>query len=285
MVDLLYSTPDNPTPKSSKDFVYSLKASKYSFKETKSIIQGINKDIDTYKKNLIYHEISKIYDKIIDFSKSNGENGSITLNYKEQVLDIIGILLFGETKYNDNIIKKVDFSKNKHIIKLMFLNNIGVLYSVQFMCEILSNFYNFMEGVKDSFDKLHSNGVSNDALSIITNDEIIAISDLINDYLSEIADVRSQASNLVFYIHHNLKDHKEYDHLNKDTLKRYYFNDTYDLKNQVKIFETERMFFGQTNHIMRIYNKIFNFVFGDFICIFYTLNNQFKVLSNIKIDL
>lgn len=263
---------------------YNYNKSKFSFIVTKTRIQEISKILDTFKINFILHEVSKIYDEIISESKNKEQrNGSVMETFKDQILDTINILLFGETKYNENIIKKVDFSKNKHTIKTMFLNNIGLLYSVQFMCEILSRFGDNMNEIKSIFGTIYENGVTNDALSIITNDEIIAVYDLICEYESEIMEMRSKAFNLKFYIQDYLKEHKEYTHLNKDTLKRYYFNDTYDLKNQVKVFETDRMFFGQTNHIMRIYNKIFNFVFGDLICMFYTINNQFKVLSNIKI--
>ena len=74
--------------------------------------------------------------------------------------------------------------------------------------------------------------------------------------------------------------HTNTPHLNKDTLKRYYFNNVYELKNSIKLFDDEKMVFGETNNIMRYFNKLFDYVFGDIICIYYTANNHFKVLTN-----
>ena len=62
--------------------------------------------------------------------------------------------------------------------------------------------------------------------------------------------------------------------LKKDTLKRYYFYEVYEIKNSFKYFSINDMFFGETNSIMRLYNNIMDFIFKDFVFIYNTIESN-----------
>ena len=62
----------------------------------------------------------------------------------------------------------------------------------------------------------------------------------------------------------------------RDSLKRYFFNHVYDLKNNVKIFDKDNMIFGETNLIMTFFDHICDYIFGDFITTYNVLDTLFK---------
>lgn|SRR5574344_1004913 len=237
-------------------------------------LKDIDNEIDKYKTHF-YNEFEKEWNEL---AKETGKKEVLDSNFSSfQPLDLISILMFGETKYNENIIKKIDYNKNKSSFKNMLLNLYGVYNSLNLITYIIRDFDDFLIKISSIIELIWSDESFDD--KIITKDEVCRLYELINAYTWESNHIRSDCTTLKNLIE-IINNHPDIPHLNKDTFKRYYFNDVYELKNSVKIFDTDKMYFGETNNIMNHFNKIFDFAFGDIICIYYTLNNQFKVLCN-----
>jgi len=192
------------------------------------------------------------------------------------IIDICVMLMFGESKYDENITKKIDFNKNKNLIKNTLLS-MGFDSTIEILREILNFADNFISKFSDRF-KILMNSDFKDSETILTEDEVIRLYDFIFglSWMSThtISNLSSMSS-----IYHNIESHPISTTLKKDSLKRYYFNHVYDLKNNVKIFDKEKMFFGETNAIMSFFDSVCDYIFGDFITTFNSLDTIFKDLA------
>lgn len=207
------------------------------------------------------------------------------------IVNIMKSLIFG---VDDNLgIKKVDFAKNKNLLKKVFIS--------------LPNFYNTLSILKNIFiqldeyiwyvDKtiyteLYNNDLfySTDNYNPILNDiEIIRFMNILDVFKNETTYIRSTISELKNIVYSTcnmnkddfLENANKIKSLKKDSLKRYYFTDVYEIKDGLKYFYTDGMFFGETNSIMHYYKKIIEFIFCDFCAIYNTIeNNVSEIIKN-----
>ena len=101
-------------------------------------------------------------------------------------------------------------------------------------------------------------------------------------YAWDTTHVRSSVTTLKTLIHNAMDDEYTITLSKKDSLKRYYFNHVYDLKNNVKAFDDNKMIFGSTNQIMKKYDEIISFIFSDFVAIYQSI---LTILEHITIKL
>ena len=188
------------------------------------------------------------------------------------LIDIFVMLMFGESKYDENITKKIDFNKNKNFIKNNILS-LGFDNSIIILRETVHFAEDFMTEFTDTFKTL-LNSNFDDPNSILTEDEtkrldefIFALSWMATHCNSNIISMSTLYRNITTRPLNKLK---------RDSLKRYYFNHVYDLKNNVKIFNKENMFFGETNMIMSLFDSVCDYIFGDFITTYNVLDTLIK---------
>ena len=240
------------------------------------VIYEINDLLDRFKEKFP-SKFQKKWDELIkEYNKENAVNSCGSF----QPEDLVSILMFGESKYSENITGKVDYNKNKNTFKQLILNLFGIKGSISLIRFIICDFDETIGEINDKFSDFwrSSSKVPNDDI-FITKDEIEHLYEMLDGFSWESTHNRSLCTTLV-HIMDTINVHTNTPHLNKDTLKRYYFNNVYELKNSIKLFDDEKMVFGETNNVMRYFNKLFDYVFGDIICIYYTTNNHFKVLTN-----
>lgn len=244
-------------------------------KKIKSQLKSIDNFIINFKKTFT-EKFQEQYDEIYKHNER-----AIQLNADSTIkpVELIYLLVFGESKYNDNINNKVDYNKNKNLLKNILFNYFGVSNSTNILRIVLKMFNGLLSTINDTFEEIwiysSINGMVFD--DIITKDEIERIMRLISAFMWESEHKIPELSALDKIIAGTIYN-KEIKNLNQDTLKRFYFNDVYELKNNVKMFELNDMFFGETNSIMRMYNNIFNFIFGDIIGEYYIINNTFRTI-------
>lgn len=192
------------------------------------------------------------------------------------IIDVYVMLMFGESKYDENITKKIDFNKNKNLIKNSILT-MGFKESIEILRETVRIADEFVSNFADKFKTLMRSDFSNPD-SILTEDEV----DRLYDYIFGLSWMATHAASNVTTMstmYHNIYNHP-INKLKRDSLKRYYFNHVYDLKNNVKIFDKEQMFFGETNAIMSLFDSVCDYIFGDFITTFNSLDTLFKSMNN-----
>lgn len=226
------------------------------------IIRELSHSLENLKKDA-YKYIEKIWKKV---------------NYKPEpyssidLIDVYVMLMFGESKYDENITKKIDFNKNKNLIKSSILS-MGFDKAITILRETLNFTEDFMTKFSDKFRSL-LNSNFNDPDAILTEDEVKRIDEFIFSlsWLSthSISNMTSMST-----LYHNISSHP-LNKVKRDSLKRYYFNHVYDLKNNVKIFDKEQMFFGETNTIMTLFDYICDYIFGDFITTYNSLDTLIK---------
>lgn len=235
-------------------------------KDQKITINKIMKYINDFKKDA--------YDKINKIWKSVGYKpdpySSIDL------IDIYVMLMFGESKYDNNITKKIDFNKNKNLIKNSILS-MGFDNAITIIKETIKICDDFIYEITREIISITNEKKRNNTDDVLlTTDELNRLNDFIFG-LYGLSEHSYSSINTVNVLYRNIEKYSLKD-IKRDSLKRYYFNHVYNLKNNVKIFDKEHMFFGETNNIMALFDKAYDFVFGDFINIYNTLDNIFKPL-------
>lgn len=258
----------------------------------------------------------KFYDNLIDkcnnlelrfesFFNDAMVHNDIPKSLFEYNITIIQELLFGVDESMP--IKKVDCNKNKNLIKQILLNVPNMRDSVNLLSEIIAQLEEFLNFIANSFNKINEDYYKNKATSISNSDEVISFEKHINDYNLTVSEyeklsrmlysyawecthIRSYCSELRSLIDNSgclaatsklLSNINPSDIKNckKDTLKRYYFTDTYEIKNNIRYFDMNSMIFGETNTIMRLYNIITDFLFKDFLFMYSVIKTNITVLS------
>ena len=164
-------------------------------------------------------------------------------------------LIFGIESKSDNTFNtaKVDYSKNKNLIKSIILNHIYDPGAVLLQDIYIDN--------------------SNDAI-------LTTFIDIVENISWNASHIRSLTTNLKKLVRNSKEKTENNIDINKfmkqDSLKRYYFHHVYDLKNKVKIFDTKNMIFGETNNIMYNFDKIMDFIFEEFSGMYILINTNAK---------
>ena len=226
------------------------------------VIRDLSHSLENLKKDA-YHSIEKI------LKKSGYKPDPYT---SVDIIDIIVMLMFGESKYDENITKKIDFNKNKNLIKNTILS-MGFEVSISILKEITHLTEDFMTKFTDKFRTI-GNSDFNDSEAILTEDEFRRLDEFVFALSWMGTHCNSNVISMNTLYHNTLT--RPLNKLKRDSLKRYYFNHVYDLKNNVKIFDKESMFFGEINMIMSLFDAVCDYIFGDFITTYNTLDTLFK---------
>lgn len=226
----------------------------------------IYKDI-LEKSNSLKNRFIKFFENTL---KENDVSSSI---FDANVLEIIKSLIFG-VEENSNI-AKVDVGKNRNLIKHMFLNLPNIYKVACVYKDLVIQFEEYLNYVHNELDSIPIRE------TVILNEYTFEkFKDLIYSFSWESTYMRSYASTFKTLIYNsgniNFEKPLSVAHVledkivgvKKDTLKRYYFSDCYDLKNGFKYFDNNKMLFGETNSIMRVFNILSDYLFRDFITMY-----------------
>ena len=226
------------------------------------VIVDLYHSLENIKKDA-YKTIEKIWKKV---GYEPDAYSSIDL------MDVFVTLMFGESKYDENITKKIDFNKNKNLIKNSILS-MGFDKSIIILRETLYFVEDFLSKFSDKFKTLN-NSDFNDPDSCLTEDEVKRLDEFIFDQSWLATHCNSNIISMST-LYRNIST-RPLSKIKRDSLKRYFFNHVYDLKNNVKIFDKDNMFFGETNLIMTFFDYICDYIFGDFITTYNVLDTLFK---------
>jgi hypothetical protein len=227
-----------------------------------AVIRDLSHSLENLKKDA-YRSIEKIWKKV---GYKPEPYSSIDL------IDIFVMLMFGESKYDENITKKIDFNKNKNLIKSSILS-LGFDNAIVILRETIHFAEDFMTKFADKFRTLSSSNFS-DPEAILTEDEVKRLDEFIFA-LSWMATHSNSNVISMSTLYRNVST-RPLNKVKRDSLKRYYFNHVYDLKNNVKIFDKDNMFFGETNMIMSLFDSVCDYIFGDFITAYNSLDTLIK---------
>ena len=226
------------------------------------VIRELYHSLENIKKDA-YKTIEKIWKKV---GYKPDPYSSIDL------IDVFVMLMFGESKYDENITKKIDFNKNKNLIKNSILS-MGFENSIIILRETSHFVEDFLSKFADKFRTLNSSDF-NDPDSYLTEDEVKRLDEFIFDQSWLATHCNSNIISMST-MYRNVSS-RPLSKVKRDSLKRYFFNHVYDLKNNVKIFDKDNMIFGETNLIMTFFDHICDYIFGDFITTYNVLDTLFK---------
>lgn len=199
----------------------------------------------------------------------------------DTVADMMKAMIFGVG--DDTPIKKVDLGKNKNLIKYVLLNLPNMNKTTKMLRSIVTDLEELLYNIKDLIlsDSFISDTPPENGEPLIIQEEVgYKLDDMITFFYSESTRALSAVVRLGSLLSNSgmLKFDDSYNHekpdintAKKDTMKRYYFNDVYDIKNGFRYFNKNKMIFGETNTIMKHFNLIIDFLFKDFIYFFNTL--------------
>ena len=86
------------------------------------VIYEINDLLDRFKEKFPAKFQKKWKELIKEYNKENAVNSCGSF----QPEDLVSILMFGESKYSENITGKVDYNKNKNTFKQLIFNLFGI---------------------------------------------------------------------------------------------------------------------------------------------------------------
>lgn len=228
-----------------------------------------------------------IFQKIVDSSAKlkSGFNNYLRKSCKEHdfyfdngfelgIDTMIEELIFGIESKSDNLFNtaKVDYSKNKNLIKTIILNNIynpGAIDVIKDIIVLLEEYTTFvLNTVQDIYTDTVKNSLVLTFINIVEN---------ISWTTSHIRSITTNFKTLLRYAREDTEDNVDVaKYMKADSLKRYYFHHVYDLKNKVKVFQTEHMMFGEVNNIMYNFDKIMDFIFEEFSGMYILINSNTK---------
>ena len=213
-------------------------------------------------------------------------------------INLISELLFGVDEKMP--IKKLDCNKNKNLVKQILLNVPNMRNSVNLLSCIISQLEEFLNYIANEFNNILTKykntktDISYDKWLTdnynLTCREYEKLSYMFCSYAWECThihsyciELRSLIDNSGYLTPDNLfltnNEKNDINHCKKDTLKRYYFSDTYEIKNNIRYFDMKTMIFGETNTILRLYNIVTNFLFKDFLFMYRVIKTNIETLS------
>lgn len=248
------------------------------------------KDIDVIKD--MYKITINLKERFIPFVENSLKEKNIDKIQFEfnDIFNIMKTLIFGVDK--SSTIKKVDLLKNKNLIKTFFLNLPNMYSSLSVIKDIVIQLDEYIWAIdRIMYEKLCKNENNKDEM-FLSKTEINRFLNIIDMYAQECTYIRSTISSLKDVVYNTATlDARSIDdmvekfgaikHMKKDTLKRYYFYDVYEIKGSCNYFIPNDMFFGETNSILRTYNRVMDFLFKDFVFIYNTIETNFsEIIKN-----
>ena len=201
------------------------------------------------------------------------EKNNINYEYKDNLIDMMETSIFG---LDSKDVKKVDDNKNRNLIKQILLNFPDLYNTTGVLADIYKYFSDFVSYVSEEFS------TKSQYKNKLTDTEFEKLDGILSAYSWELGHLRIEVTDLRslikksgfmsdrFYEYILAKQNRDQsidsgiENLKKDSLKKYYFNDVYILKTGVKYFDKDYMIFGETNTIMRLFNKFTDFLLRDF---------------------
>lgn len=256
------------------------------------IIETPVKKVDTIKElSIVMNYKDKIGDlidiffdhsKFIDDSKDYAKLELRDTTCCQLDHDFIYFHIYGDIPSFDNNVSKVDFAKDCRAFQVTVTDVIDLRNSVRFLRHYIHRFESFLCEIIENY-KIYSKHL-NLYQNKINENIIDRIGMILESYMTEVMYSLNVSSDLICilnrYYDKNLdKIDNKIKIVKYDTLKRYYFNDTYTLKNSVKMFNKEAMIFGEINNIMKQYNYIYNFVFGTMVCDIQSIKTIFESIN------
>lgn len=248
----------------------------------KPTTEEFNKYIDTKEKidDLISDFFN--YDKFIKDSKQYADE-ELRDSVKENIdHNFVYTHIYGEIPSYDKNISKVDFTKDCRIFEVTVTDVVDLRTSLRYLRRYIRRFESFMTDLIEyysEFKKICNKIQNNENENILDRIEL-----MLDSYITDTSYCFNTISDLLCIL--NRYYDKNLDNIgNKlkfvkyDTLKRYYFTNTYSLKSSVKLFNKEAMVFGEINNIMKQYNFVYNFVFGTLVCDIQTIKTVFDSIK------
>lgn len=226
----------------------------------------------------------KLYNEFPNKFKDIWINSGINdINFSSiEPLDLTMIILFGSSPNKNIVSKKINYNKNKNTLKTIIKSSSSFYETVLFVKELVILISDYLWKVEE----LVSLSDPNKNEEFIMNEiEYGRLKDMIDSYVSEVNHIRNKALTLSVLANNsdNIFNHAvSLNNIKRDTLNRFYFSHVHDLKNNVSLFPKELMLFGEIDNMMRHFDNIFNFLFGDFISIYQTIINHSEHLASIK---
>jgi len=217
--------------------------------------------------------------------KENNLNNSVI---DDNIINMINSLLFGFD--SSNRISKNDFHKQYNLLKQIFLKLPNIDNTLSLMKDIIYQLDEYINYITTTFGKLEFEFEKDRKM----NDCVfIKMRDMLNYYTWYSMHIRSDIMTLKTLVRNSgwirldkpieLTETKDIGLAKPDTLKRFYFEHVYDLKNSVKLIDETQMIFGETNTIMQLFNKIFEYIFKNFICVYNIITTNIEWLSKATI--
>ena len=215
--------------------------------------------------------------------KENNLNNTII---DDNIINMINSLLFGFD--SSNKISKNDFHKQYNLLKQLFLKLPNIDNTLSLMKDIIYQLDEYINYINTSFAKLEF--VKDRKMN---NCVFIKMRDMLNYYSWSSMHIRSDIMTLKTLIRNSgwiqlnkpieLTETKDIGLAKPDTLKRFYFEYVYDLKNSVKLIDETQMIFGETNTIMQLFNKVFEYIFKYFICVYNIITTNIEWIAKTTI--
>ena len=219
---------------------------------------------------------TKLKAKFKDFLREICEKNNFTFDdgFGLDIDIMLEELIFGIESKSDNVFNtaKVDYSKNKNLIKTIILNHIYEVGTIDVIKEIITLIEEYTNYIFSLLQDIYIDNSNNDIITTFI--------DIVENISWNASHIRSLTTNLKKLIRNSREKAQNNIDINKymkqDSLKRYYFHHVYDLKNRVKIFETKNMIFGETNNIMYNFDKIMDFILEEFSGMYILINSNAK---------
>lgn len=196
--------------------------------------------------------------------------------------DLMTLLMFGESNSYNSVIKKLDYNKNKNILKTMIKDSNKLSNSVSFLRALIIYMDNYLEQVLKYYETLDPE--RNGENKYICKSLYDRLHSMLMSFSDEVFHMRDRSTTLKHLVDYtNGCNEVDSSLVKTDTLKRFYFSHVYALKNNVVYFNKNNMLFGEIDNIMRNFDTLFDFLFGDCICIYQTIKNQTDtIITNIQ---
>lgn len=230
--------------------------------------------------NDLYNSCLKLKSDFPAFFAKVVEKHDISLSnmseMNDEYISICCDLLFGvdENSYDKN--KKIYLNKYKNLVKTILWHKIVVAKSdaLGLLSELVILIEEFTNHIATEYNNIIRAYIHDDGYL-----ELDDISDLFFSFAWDSTHMRNEMSVLKTLAYNYIFNPTTIKLCKKDSLKRYYFNHVYGLKNNIKIFDEEKLPFGATNQIMKKYDNIIEYVFTDFIAAYQSITT---ILSNLK---
>ena len=220
--------------------------------------------------NDMTNNFDEIYTNIVN-TENKGKSSTI-----DAQLILAKKLIFGIKEETFTGLSSIpDHNKTKSLFNLMIRDYISFSNSARHLNSLASFFDEYITKIYEIVQK----NLFDDNFYKNAREEDIRFVDMINSFSQDMTYISGVASRLSYMISQCERCEAKQElitHYLIDSYKPSYFRHTIQLKNDVGLFYSKNMIYGETNNLMRMYDTVFNFIFGEFIGIYHTL----MVISN-----